>query len=257
MSTPPIVPQPRTCKVCFGFMPIAITICPVCGTSNGRYVAVLESPVTGLAQFAQCFNSDVCRIMELNGVWVLESSRFSACSDSLEVFPIADEILSVVRRIMSLYRGLSYPPTVNYIQCLDTNGHRCGSRIRGSMTVMITSPTAMTELTKPINGHPLATAILECAQKDAKISEALTLYQDIEPRWADVYDIIEFLGGPKQIEQSGFGTAKEARVVKQTANYYRHLGRPMSALLPPNPPALGKASLFAKKALSLWIESHL
>jgi hypothetical protein len=57
---------------------------------------------------------------------------------------------------------------------------------------MVTSPTAITELTIPVHGKPRATAILECAQRDAKISEALKLYRDIENRWADVYDIIEF-----------------------------------------------------------------
>jgi hypothetical protein len=76
-----------------------------------RYVAALESPVTGLTECAQCFNSDLCRITNLNGVWVLESSKFNNCSRPLEVFPLADELLSVVRHIMSLYSGLNYPPS--------------------------------------------------------------------------------------------------------------------------------------------------
>jgi hypothetical protein len=126
-----------------------------------------------------------------------------------------------------------------------------------SLTLMITSPTAITELTIPVHGKPRATAILERAQKDAKISEALRLYRDIENRWADVYDIIEFLGGPKRIEQSGLGTRKEASLVRQTANAHRHLGSLKPAPLPPNPPTLAKASLFAKQALSRWIESRL
>jgi hypothetical protein len=187
----------------------------------------------------------------------LESLKFNACPGPAEVFPLADEMLSVVRRIMSLYSGLTFPFTVSYIQAIDENGHPCGTSIRSIMTLKIQSPTALTELTKSIHGQPVATAIFECAQKDAKVCEALKLFQDVEERWTAVYDIIEFLGGPNQIGKSGLGTAKEARVVKQTANYYRHLGRPEPSLLPSNPPTLGGASLFAKRALARWIESRL
>ena len=158
---------------------------------------------------------------------------------------------------MSLYRGLSYRPTVKFIQCLDAGGQPCGNLVRASLTVMITSPTAMAELTKPIKGKPLATAIFESMVKDTKISEALKLYQDVENRWGDVYDIIEFLGGPNLISKSGLDSMKEAKLVKQTANHYRHQGAHKQYPLSPNPPTLGKASLFAKKVLSLWIESRL
>jgi hypothetical protein len=222
-----------------------------------RYLAVLESTATDLAEYARCFNSDLCRITKLNEHWVLESSEFNTCSSPSEVFTLADATLSVVRRILSLYCGLGHPLTVNYLQSVDAGGQLRGRTIRASRTLIITSATAMTELTKPINQHPLATAIFECAQRDAKTREALKLYQDLENRWADVYDIIEFLGGPNQIGQSGLGTRKEAKAVKQTANYYRHLGRKTPSLLPLNPPTLAKASLFAKQALRRWIESRL
>lgn len=159
-----------------------------------RYVAVLECPFAGLAEFARCFTSDLCRVTELNGLWVLKSSIFNACSAPVDVFPLADKMLSVVRRIMSLYFGLiCYPITTNSIRCIDDEGRFCGNTIRGSLNVMIVSPTAISELTKPINGKPLATAIFEASEKDARISEALKLYQDTENQWADVYDIIDVL----------------------------------------------------------------
>lgn len=222
-----------------------------------RYVAVLESPLAGLAEWVRCFTSDLCRVTELNGRWVLGSSSFDSCSSPSEVFPLADAMLLTVRRIVSLYHGLSYPPTVAFIQCIDEAGQVCGRAVRGSFTIKITSPTAMSELTKPVRDKPLATAIWESTLTDAKIREALRLYQDFEDRWADVYDIIEFLGGPDQIEQSGFGGGNVASVVKQTANHYRHLGRQNPHPLPSNPPTLREASLFAKTALSKWIESRL
>jgi hypothetical protein len=223
-----------------------------------RYVAVLESPAADLAKYARCFTSDLCRISNLGGLWVMESSQFNACSDPRQVFPLADATLAVVRRILSLYHGLAYYPlSVGNIAEIDDRGHLRAKAARGSVRVIILSPTAMEEMTTLIHGQPIATAILERAQKDVKISEALKLFQDAEDRWADVYDIIEFLGGPNLIEQSGLGTRKEAREIKQTANYHRHLGRAKPFPLPSNPPTLGEASRFAKRALRQWIESRL
>src|ERR1035437_631367 len=97
-----------------------------------RYVAALESPTStsDLERSAQCFISDLCRITKLNGVWVLESLKFNACSGPAEVFLLADEMLSIARRIMPLYSGLSYPLTVSYIQTIDANGQHCGTSIR-------------------------------------------------------------------------------------------------------------------------------
>jgi hypothetical protein len=222
-----------------------------------RYAAVLEGPVASLAKCAQCFTSDLCRITELNSLWVLKSSSFNSCSSSSDVFPLADRMISTVRRILSLYCGLSYPLTVTSIQCIHPAGHICGNTIRAAQSTVITSPKAMTELAGRIHERPLATAIFESTLTDDTIKEALTLYQDTENRWADVYNIIEFLGGPDQIGQSGLGARTVASVVKRTANHYRHLGHPKSFLLPSNPPTLGEASLFAKRALSRWIESRL
>jgi hypothetical protein len=222
-----------------------------------RYVAVLECPVAGLAECAKCFTSDLCRIADLDGRWVLESSTFNACSAPVDVFPVADEILSVVRRILSLYSGLSYALTVKSIQCVEDDGRFCGIAIRGSFTIIIMSGTAMAELATLTKGKPLATLIFERSVNNTDVHEALKLFKDLEPMWADVYDIIEFLGGPREIGRSGWGDEKEARAIKRTANYYRHLGSRKASLLPRNPPALVAASLFAKRALSLWIESRL
>jgi hypothetical protein len=209
------------------------------------------------AESARCFTSNRCRIAELNGRWVLESSSFNSCSHPADVFPLADAIVSTVRRIASLYQGLSHPFIVSAIQCIDDNGQIGITSIRGTLALKITSPSAITELLSPIQGHPLATAIFQASLRDDRIKEALTLYQDIEDRWADVYNIIEFLGGPDRIARSGLGDRKLARHVKQAANYYRHLGRPKPYPLPLNPPTLPESASFAKRALREWIQSRL
>src|ERR1039457_1705902 len=104
MTTPPNLPLSRTCTKCPGILPTGGVLCPLCGALNGHYLAVLEeSPVTGLAESAECFASDLCRITKFSDRWVLESSEFNACSDPKGVFPLADATLSVVRRILSLY----------------------------------------------------------------------------------------------------------------------------------------------------------
>ena len=77
----------------------------------------------------------------------------------------------------------------------------------------------------PTASGSLPTTVLSLAASDPEVreeNEALT--------WPRIYDIIEFLGGPSSIAKSGFASKKKTGCVKQTANYYRHLGNPRVSL---------------------------
>jgi hypothetical protein len=222
-----------------------------------RYLAVVESSTAVLEHYIDCFNSDICRITKLDGKWALSSSAFDACSSPAKVFPLADAMLFSIRRILSLYNGLSSPVTVSFIEGLDENGRRVSTTIREQIIVNIVSQTASAELSVLVGGNPLGAVILEALPDDIMMREALQLYQDLENRWSDIYDIIEFLGGPEYVERVGVGTRKECRRIRQTANYFRHLGSPRAYLLPPNPPTANEAAQFAKRSLRRWIELRL
>jgi hypothetical protein len=123
-----------------------------------RYVAVIGMSCCGLEGLDKCFNSDLCRVTKFNDRWILESSEFNACSKPNDVFPLADKTLSDVRRILALYRGLSYAFTVSYIQLIDEDGRPRGTCVRASRTVMIVSPTAVSELGAPIHAIDVGSA---------------------------------------------------------------------------------------------------
>jgi hypothetical protein len=64
-------------------------------------------------------------------------------------------------------------------------------------------------------------------------------------------------GAPRTIEKSGFAPERETRRVKQTANYYRHLGNPKEYKLPSNPPTLYDAGMFAFDLMKGWTAKQI
>ena len=109
----------------------------------------------------------------------------------------------------------------------------------------------------PTASGSVATDVLSRAAADPAITEALSLVGDEAPTWARVYDIIEFLGGARAINQSGLAPLYATRRVRQTANHYRHLGNPKNDPVPPNPPTLAEAGLFATGILKKWIANRI
>ena len=81
----------------------------------------------------------------------------------------------------------------------------------------------------PTASGSLATAALSLAASDHAVREALSLVGSGEPTWPRIYDIIEFLGGPRLIAEAGLASKKKTACVKQTANHYRRLGDPQNA----------------------------
>ena len=112
--------------------------------------------------------------------------------------------------------------------------------------------SAMKTLYSTASGS-LATAVLSLAASDPAVREALSLGRAEALTWPRIYDIIEFLRGPRSIAKSGLASMTKTDCMKQTANYYRHLGNPKDDKLPSNPPTLRAASLFAADILQQWI----
>src|ERR1035441_1860457 len=69
-----------------------------------RYAAaVLKGQPEMLESVAPCFVSNNARIKKHEEGWILESSEFASCTTGEQVFPIADDIVSRVHRILALY----------------------------------------------------------------------------------------------------------------------------------------------------------
>lgn len=223
-----------------------------------RYAAaVLKGQPDMLESFAACFVSNNARIKKFKESWVLESSEFAACTTGEQAFPIADDIVSRMNCILSLYCGLTATLSVDHINWIDAKGQRLRS-IRGFASVDVFSDEGLAEL-KSISGtQPLGSVVFEAMILDPAVNKALTLHGDEELSWSQVYDIIEFVVRKSGAVKTGNTNKKtKTSIVRQAANHYRHLGNPKNFPLPSNPPMLVEASEFARSLLKLWISSRL
>src|ERR1039458_8296656 len=89
--------------------------------------AVLTGQDNMLASIAQCFDSDNARIKKQRikkqeESWVLESSKFAPCTTGDEVFPVADDIVSRINRVLALYCNFTPTFSVEYINWISAEG---------------------------------------------------------------------------------------------------------------------------------------
>lgn len=209
---------------------------------------------------ASCFASDGARVKKQQepkfSMWILESSEFASCTTGEQVFPIADEIVSRIHRILALYCGTTPMLSVAYISWINAEGEP-KRNIRGISTLNVISSKEFAELKEMSGAQPLGSAVFQAIVLDPAVKEALILHGDDALGWPQIYDIIEFLGGVAGVVKAGYATDKQTRSVKQTANHYRHLGSPKKNPLPPTPSTLAQAGAFARGLLKLWIASRL
>ena len=218
--------------------------------------AVLKGPPHMLQWIAPCFVSDDARIKKCDEDWILESSEFVSCTTGEQVFPIADDIVSRIHRILSLYCGATDSTiSVEHIYWINSRGEPLRS-IRGSIAFDVLSSTGAAELKTLIDSRPLASVVFQTMMADSAVNEAFHLHGESGLNWSQVYDIIEFLGGEAGIEQYGYAKRKDSRNVRRTANHYRHLGSKQKYRLPSKPPTLAEAIEFARNLLKRWISSR-
>jgi hypothetical protein len=204
-----------------------------------------------------CFQGDVTRIRRIGEDWFLESSAFDACTTPAEVLPIADRLVKMMHRLTALHGRLFQFCEVGYVQILDDAGAPNGRMIHGTTRVQIYRLEGIQELQTPEGEQSRGAALVAAAMTDKKLQEALALIGDgYELEWAQIYNILEFLGGVDTIVEKKWATRKEVRKCRQTANHYGHLGSPKKYPLPPTPPSQGEATILVFNLLKKWISEQ-
>ena len=223
-----------------------------------KFAVQLKGSKPLLEQMAPGFQGEFVKINKIGDEWFLESSAFNTCQAPLEVFPIADEVLRLVHRIIAMYCQLFSPFEVGYVQSFTDDGSPGERGIRGVTRIQIYSATEVPELQAISNGQSLGSKLVATAMSDKRLEEALNLIGDgVEFQWPQIYNVIEFLGGSSEIAKKKWATAEQIRKCRQTANHYRHLGSPKRYPLPINPPSQGEATRFALTLLKRWILSSI
>ena len=221
------------------------------------YAAILQGQQSVLESIVPCFTNPEARIRALGEYWILESSRFGNCSSVDEAFKIADQVVVEIQGLLSIYLGLHTSIFVSSMLTLGANGEPVRQRLRDFFIVRVYSADGLRELSESSNVTSLGSALVARAEDNPAVAEALMLLGERGLGWPQVYDIIEFLGGAKDIKSSGLGSKRQANLVRRTANHYRHLGQRDPRDLPPNPPTLAEAQLFARSLLKQWLGRRL
>ncbi len=218
-----------------------------------RYAATLTGLPHVLESIKPCLDGDAARMRCIGTEWVLESSEFQTCESAHAVFPVATALLARVHSIFTIYLSLFAPLQVVSILTFDGSGTLIGRRIRAVQHINVYSSVGLGELSSQTGSASFGSTLLAHAITDTAVAEALALVQDHEITWPQVYDIIEFLGGADDIARTKLALREATRRVRQTANYYRHLGRSKPYPLPGNPPTLAEARAFATDILKKWL----
>jgi hypothetical protein len=91
-----------------------------------RYAAaVLKGQPNMLESVASCFNGTNTKIRKHEEGWILESSEFASCTTGEQVFPIADDIVSRIHRILALYCGATATLSVEHIYWINGEARSC------------------------------------------------------------------------------------------------------------------------------------
>jgi len=216
-----------------------------------HYAAALKGEKNVLEDIAPCFNTALSTIRRRDDEWIMESLNFEQCQSVEEVYTVANALLRQINQVLYLYLRLVSPFSISSIMVFD--GYILVRRRMWAIIDFNAYGSAIKTLSPTASGS-LATDVLSLAASDPAVREALSLCGHEALTWSRIYDIIEFLGGPSLIAESGRSSKKKKTTrVKQTANHYRHLGNPQNYKLPSNPPTLRAASLFAFDILQKWI----
>ena len=87
----------------------------------------------------KCFQGDSARIRKLGNDWFLESCLFDACAAPGKVFPIADELLRLMRRLTAVHGRLFSFCEIGYAQAFNEAGAPVGRALRATQRVQVIS----------------------------------------------------------------------------------------------------------------------
>src|SRR5205085_9329979 len=196
-----------------------------------KYEVVLKDKDNFIKDIATAFKGPNIRLRFINEGWILEADEFELCETVDQVLKKAEDYLFCLNVLMGIYPKIVTPLEMKYINYTNAQGKR-KRRIWGRLNINIYDDDSIIELSHLEDENSKGSLILMKAYTNPKIKELLSIIGLPPMKWPQVYDVIEFLGGDKGISRMHLATIKEVEDIRQTANYYRHLGSPRKSRLP-------------------------
>jgi hypothetical protein len=223
-----------------------------------------------LKELSKSLVNDELRIIERDGQFYLESTRFEGLSRSEEVRSVASEMLPILTGATRLALGGRVPLGLGGIARLREDGTReifllvsDMIHVTGVVTVEIQGSNGTVHVVNPADKVP---DWVNLGLADPKVAKALRLLGTEEHDWVSLYRLYEVIeddvGGMQEIVEKGWATKSYIRRFKHTANSPAAVGDASrhgkeSTAVSPNPMDLGEARSLVEIILHNWLRSKL
>jgi len=220
-----------------------------------------------LEYLSTAFDSPKWRVTEKEGCHYLQSSDFDVLTDAGEVRLHAQNLLQFMNGAAKIQHGRYQPVEVDAVSQVNEDGTRhifiaaVGTIVARSRASAISTTGGSQDSPK----RPTCTeSLLAIADQDAKVKEALRMFGSLEPTWANLHKVFEFIqldiGGT--MFEAGWTTKGEVNRFTQTANSALAIGddarHPINEkkFQPPKKPmSLAEAKSLIRTLLPNWIRS--
>jgi hypothetical protein len=218
-----------------------------------RWIVRLLGSDDALARLSQAFTVPPVQILLDGRDYRLEAAELDGLSRSQDVMNAATRLLDSATALLYVYTGIAAHVRPGNAYWIDGSGreHGIGCSVFGTLCRL--EPDAMAKLTAVVPGseRPKVAAILSSAASDLVVAKLLSTIPDHEPSWADLYVLLEIIGGKRVLQGRGYASRSDLNRLFQTANYYRH-GTGVS--LPPVPVSIVQARGMVRGFVSRWLE---
>jgi hypothetical protein len=192
-------------------------------------------------------------LSQRNDTWfLLDSPRFAQMSVD-DVHAEAKVLLVRLTAIAHLYQP-GRKVRFGLHQVVETEGQRHGAIKQIVFSVVEQPDEAL--LTADHTGEVRAHRLWNAADTDEDTDRGFRLLREHEVTWPTIYDLIEFLRTRVPIGPDGWISKNELDRYRQTANYYRHMGRD-NMQLPAQVPTLFDAEQLFVPLLRRWLVDAL
>jgi hypothetical protein len=235
-----------------------------------KWEVQISGDAQDLKELSKSLINDELKIIERDGQFFLESTRFESTMTHQDVHFRASEILTILSGATRLALGGRTPLRIGNIAKVKEDGTRDiflsvsnTIHITGVTTVKIQGSNGTVKIVNPADRVP---SWVNLGLTDAKVSKALRLLGTEENNWVNLYRLYEVIeddiGGMDEIADRGWATKASIRRFKHTANSPTAVGDESrhgreSTTPPPNPMELGEARALVEVILHNWLHSKL
>jgi len=227
-----------------------------------KWLVRLKGERSDLEDFPKLLRLSKARVVEEDGSFYLESSKFNSLTSAEEVRERGRELIELINGVAKLNEDNFLGISEDAIIRVEDNGKRHGYLFLESSVKIRTKTRAQLTAIAADGSEIGATqpstleSSFEVAQKYNVVAKALSLYRD--ETWNSLYKAYETIEGDVggKIIKNGWAVKSDIDLFTQTAQLHRHVAK-KKYKPPAQPMTLLEARALIKTILSRWISSKM